>query len=268
MSVGSVADADSALFLGPFIMSLVIACSSCGAKLRAPDNASGRTLKCPKCCKPVAVTSAARRSTIDAPEGSSGIGARYRIVAWSIIEILSLVFSIPVGVAAYLGIKSNKRTEDARTAVISPKDQPTLQPITQAQPPKEAVSEAQSRQALAQANREPAPKPDPESLQKLLVGPEIDKPVPIDYLRVTAEQVSLDIQLSDPAINKKYDRPVQLEGVVKEIGIDERGKFILFYTTLPVPFYLISDEAKQQAEKLKPGDKAALRSRKGISPLD
>jgi predicted RNA-binding Zn-ribbon protein involved in translation (DUF1610 family) len=30
-------------------MSLSIACSSCGAKLRAPDNSIGRTFKCPKC---------------------------------------------------------------------------------------------------------------------------------------------------------------------------------------------------------------------------
>lgn len=30
-------------------MSLSIACSSCGAKLRAPDNAAGQSFKCPKC---------------------------------------------------------------------------------------------------------------------------------------------------------------------------------------------------------------------------
>jgi predicted RNA-binding Zn-ribbon protein involved in translation (DUF1610 family) len=30
-------------------MSLSITCSSCGAKLRAPDNAAGRTFKCPRC---------------------------------------------------------------------------------------------------------------------------------------------------------------------------------------------------------------------------
>ena len=30
-------------------MPLSFACSSCGAKLRAPDNATGRTFKCPQC---------------------------------------------------------------------------------------------------------------------------------------------------------------------------------------------------------------------------
>lgn len=30
-------------------MSVFVSCSSCGAKLRAPDNAAGRTFKCPKC---------------------------------------------------------------------------------------------------------------------------------------------------------------------------------------------------------------------------
>lgn len=37
-------------------MSLSVACLSCGAKLRAPDNAAGKSFKCPKCGKPVSVT--------------------------------------------------------------------------------------------------------------------------------------------------------------------------------------------------------------------
>ncbi|HTU93188.1 MAG TPA: hypothetical protein VMF69_24120 [Gemmataceae bacterium] len=36
-------------------MPVTVACTSCGAKLRAPDNAVGRSLKCPKCGKPVTV---------------------------------------------------------------------------------------------------------------------------------------------------------------------------------------------------------------------
>lgn len=37
-------------------MSFTIACSSCGAKLRVPDKAVGRTFKCPKCGNQVAVS--------------------------------------------------------------------------------------------------------------------------------------------------------------------------------------------------------------------
>lgn len=110
--------------------------------------------------------------------------------------------------------------------------------------------------------------PSPEPLQKLLIGPELDDPVPIDYLRVTAEQAAWAIQSEDKSVNTKYERPIQLEGVVKEIGTDESGKFLIFYTTLPVPFYLIGDAVKREAEKLKPGDKAALRSLKGVSRRD
>jgi predicted RNA-binding Zn-ribbon protein involved in translation (DUF1610 family) len=40
-------------------MPLTVACTSCGAKLRAPDNAAGRAFKCPKCGTRVTVDSAA-----------------------------------------------------------------------------------------------------------------------------------------------------------------------------------------------------------------
>jgi hypothetical protein len=39
-------------------MSLSVACSSCGAKLRAPDNAVGRAFKCPKCGNQISVAAA------------------------------------------------------------------------------------------------------------------------------------------------------------------------------------------------------------------
>ena len=40
-------------------MPLSIACSSCGAKLRVPDNATGRTIKCPQCGMLVTVATVA-----------------------------------------------------------------------------------------------------------------------------------------------------------------------------------------------------------------
>jgi hypothetical protein len=36
-------------------MPLSLTCPSCGARLRAPDRAAGRTIQCPKCKKPMAV---------------------------------------------------------------------------------------------------------------------------------------------------------------------------------------------------------------------
>jgi predicted RNA-binding Zn-ribbon protein involved in translation (DUF1610 family) len=42
------------LFGNPF-MALSVACPTCGAKLRAPNNAAGRSFKCPKCGKQVTV---------------------------------------------------------------------------------------------------------------------------------------------------------------------------------------------------------------------
>lgn len=30
-----------------------VVCTSCGARLRGPDNAAGRTFECPKCGKPL-----------------------------------------------------------------------------------------------------------------------------------------------------------------------------------------------------------------------
>lgn len=36
-------------------MSLLIACKSCGAKLRVPDNAEGQSFKCPKCSNAIRV---------------------------------------------------------------------------------------------------------------------------------------------------------------------------------------------------------------------
>lgn len=44
-------------------MPLLVACTSCGAKLRAPDQAAGRTLKCPKCGRPITVDSAPDKPT-------------------------------------------------------------------------------------------------------------------------------------------------------------------------------------------------------------
>jgi Domain of unknown function (DUF4190) len=38
-------------------MPIEVACGKCGAKLRAPDNAAGRTAKCPKCGSPITVPS-------------------------------------------------------------------------------------------------------------------------------------------------------------------------------------------------------------------
>ena len=40
-------------------MPYTVACSSCDAELRIPDNAIGRTFKCPKCGKPVTMDVAA-----------------------------------------------------------------------------------------------------------------------------------------------------------------------------------------------------------------
>ena len=34
-------------------MPITVVCMSCGARLRGPDNAAGRTFVCPKCGKPV-----------------------------------------------------------------------------------------------------------------------------------------------------------------------------------------------------------------------
>lgn len=40
-------------------MPIEVACGKCGAKLRAPDSAVGRTAKCPKCASPITVPSSA-----------------------------------------------------------------------------------------------------------------------------------------------------------------------------------------------------------------
>jgi regulator of protease activity HflC (stomatin/prohibitin superfamily) len=45
-------------------MSIAVACPTCGAKLKAPDNAAGRKVKCPKCQQPVAVPRPSGESAI------------------------------------------------------------------------------------------------------------------------------------------------------------------------------------------------------------
>jgi TM2 domain-containing membrane protein YozV len=45
-------------------MPIVVTCPSCGSKLKAPDTAAGKKLKCPKCQAPIAVPGAAA----DAPQ--------------------------------------------------------------------------------------------------------------------------------------------------------------------------------------------------------
>lgn len=114
----------------------------------------------------------------------------------------------------------------------------------------------------------PAAPKEAEPSQTLLIGSELDKPVPTKYLRVSAELVSLAMLSEDKAVKRKYERPIQMEGVVKEIGVDERGKFIIFYTTLPMPFYLLNDEVKHQVERIKPGEKVGIRSTQGAFPWD
>lgn len=51
VSVSTIADAVHPPFSGLFIMPLTLVCMSCGARLRAPDNAAGQTFECPKCGK-------------------------------------------------------------------------------------------------------------------------------------------------------------------------------------------------------------------------
>src|SRR5579862_7458626 len=36
-------------------MSISVACPTCGSRLKAPDNAAGKTVKCPKCAAPITV---------------------------------------------------------------------------------------------------------------------------------------------------------------------------------------------------------------------
>src|SRR5436190_944638 len=45
-------------------MPISVACPACGAKLKAPDNAAGRTVKCLKCGEAIAVPSAAAVSPV------------------------------------------------------------------------------------------------------------------------------------------------------------------------------------------------------------
>jgi hypothetical protein len=47
-------------------MPLTVVCTSCGARLRGPDNAAGRTFECPRCGKPVTATAI----TTEPPVGS------------------------------------------------------------------------------------------------------------------------------------------------------------------------------------------------------
>jgi hypothetical protein len=128
--------------------------------------------------------------------------------------------------------------------------------------PSDTIADSQSKQQEKAEN--PANPPVPEPLQKLLVGPELDEPIPINYLRVTAEQLVMGWYMDRKATLKRYSRPIQIEGVVEEIGSDEDGKFIAFCTTLPLRFMLVGDDIKRQAEKFKPGDKTALRSKRGL----
>jgi predicted RNA-binding Zn-ribbon protein involved in translation (DUF1610 family) len=56
-------------------MPLSVACSSYGAKLRAPDNAIGRTFKCPNCGNQLAVAavSASRVERLGSPRMSEAL---------------------------------------------------------------------------------------------------------------------------------------------------------------------------------------------------
>src|SRR5262245_2324893 len=51
-------------------MSISVVCSTCAAKLRAPDSSAGRTLQCPKCGAAVRVPGPAQRAPAPPPPSS------------------------------------------------------------------------------------------------------------------------------------------------------------------------------------------------------
>lgn len=58
-------------------MPLSVVCPSCGARLRAPDHAVGRTVKCPQCKAPMAIPHASGPSSAFAFESASPSATDY-----------------------------------------------------------------------------------------------------------------------------------------------------------------------------------------------
>lgn len=106
-------------------MTLSVTCSYCGARLRAPDNAAGRTLNCPKCRKRVTVTAITQQptqppikvETIVLPtKASDRPSSLLMLVSLGIVGALLLAFGLTVGLVVYFSVKPTEQVENKEVA--------------------------------------------------------------------------------------------------------------------------------------------------------
>lgn len=165
-------------------------------------------------------------------------------------------------------------------------------------PSAKAESTQADRAAASPKKATPAAiqKNEPSRLPELILGPELDKPLPEGWRLVRAEDELPDLcngDLSDEAYAKKYSGHILYVGTVKKLGVDKHGKFIrfesgnarldlfahrIYYELRDGEKAKIFDKSerynkeelervKKEAESLKPGDRAGLHCAKGLHRL-
>lgn len=324
-----------------------VTCASCGAKLRAPDNAAGSAFKCPKCGKPITATAITRQPATPPiqpvvlnntlPQATAVVTARSQLVGWGIVGALLISFGATVGLFIFFAVKPTEQAENQQVASAAPPahaDNPLMPLDAPISKPDDVtheivkVLERDEEQKLKRVENKvkteqqhPLPKPsakaestqadraaalpqkatpaasqkkEPSPLPELILGPELDKPLPEGWRLVRAEDELPDLcnrDLSDEAYAKKYSGHILYVGTVRALGVDKNGKFIRFESGNPLidrvdirlyydvrGKYHVNDKSeplnkkdserlKKEGESLKPGDRAGLHCPKGLHRL-